>query len=77
MKAITRNKKYKHLAAAITVTSILLFPLAQGVQANSDTAYMQEVNSYLQQGKSNAAIIVLKKRTPKRSKRCRCQAGIK
>lgn len=60
MEAITRNKKYKHLAAAITVTSILLLPIAQGVQANSDSAYMQEVNSYLQQGQSNSAIIVLK-----------------
>ncbi|SFF94584.1 XrtA/PEP-CTERM system TPR-repeat protein PrsT [Neptunomonas qingdaonensis] len=60
MKAITMNKKCKHLATAITVTSILLLPIAQGTQANSDAVYMQEVNSYLQQGKSNAAIIVLK-----------------
>ena len=60
MKTLKINSKYKQLATAITVTSFLLLPIAQGVQANTDTSYMQEVNSYLQQGKSNSAIIVLK-----------------
>lgn len=54
------NKKYKKLATAITVTSILLLPITQGAKANTDAPYMQEVKSYLQQGESNSAIIVLK-----------------
>ena len=60
MKILKNTTQYKKKITALTLCSLLSLAAFPVASANTDSAYMQEVNSYLKQGKNQSAIIVLK-----------------
>lgn len=68
MKILKVNTPYKpKLITAFTLCSLLSLTVSPIAFANTDSVYMQEVNSYLKQGQNKSAIIVLKNALQKNS----------